>query len=267
MAAALTALNLDPLYAAGQLFLLASARPLGLTVTFTVFAWAHVNSGLLRIALAAALALPVMAPIAAAPVTVLDALPAPYVVLLGKELALGSAIGFLAALPFEAAVIAGGAVDAYRGGGPGQPGPAGELTPFGQLFVVIALFLFAVTGGFWWIADALYASYGLFPLTALGPGLPPDGVARLVSALGGMLSLAVVLAGPLILLMFLSDLGFLVAAKLARQVNTSLVAFSAKNLLALVVLPLYAMVVIRVLGDEMARFATFDRLIARLFGG
>jgi type III secretion protein T len=258
----LTPDRIAELYASGELVILAAARPLGFAILFTAFAWGHLNSGLLRIAFALVLALPVMAPLWVVSRSTLEGLPAPFVLLLIKEIFIGLIIGFLASLPFEALAMGGAIVDHVRGTGTPLPNPAGDATPFGQVFVVVALWLFGSLGGFWIVTDVIYASYQPWPMLQPLPVLSIDGISALLHFLNRLGRLALVVAGPLVILMLAVDLIFGVAGKLGKQLDVLHLAVSVKSLVALVCLPVTAMVLVRVITGEIKGLGALDTLIA-----
>lgn len=252
--------NLDALYALVEYAGLASARTLGATLIFTVFVWGRINSGIIRSVLALAMALPVLAPVWNDPVAALDAVGSGYLLLLVKEVALGLLMGFAASLPLEALAVAGAAIDATRGGG-SVPGPDGDSTACGQLFMVIALWLFASLGGFFRFADMIYASYAIWPLTAPFPAFDAKGVAGLTLLLERLVTIVVTIGGPLILLFLLTDLVLLVANRLGKQMNVFDLSMSLRNVLLVVVLPVYSLVVVRVTTGQFP--ALFDLSLLR----
>ena len=256
----LTADRIAELYAAGQLIILAAARPLGFSLMFTAFAWGRLNSGILRIAFALVLALPVMAPLWLISTTTLADLPAPFLVMLLKELLLGLIFGFLLSLPFEAMVTAGSIVDSYRGSGVPLATPSGEATPFGQVFLVVALWIFASLDGFFIISDVIYASYGIWPLTNTVPPLTSDGLAAFFQFLTRLLKLAAIVAGPMLVLLAAVDLVFAVSARIGKQINVTFLSMGVKALVAALALPAFAMVLVRIVQGEMKGIAAFEPL-------
>ena len=257
----LTLDRIQDLYSVGQLLMLSAARPLGFALVFTAFSWGHLNAGLLRIGFAIVLALPVMSPFWLNARDVVLTLPVPFLVLLVKELFLGILIGFLASVPFEALSAAGGIVDNYRGTGTPIPGGAGEITPFAQVFVVTCLWLFAALGGFWLVTDLLYASLGPWPLLDPIPPLTTEGAGAFITFLTRLLRFALVIAGPLVVLMLAVDIIFGVAGKIGKQLNVTFLAMSVKGLIALLALPFSAMVIVRVVSGEVQALTLIDKML------
>lgn len=257
----LTPDRIAELYAAGQVIILAAGRPLGLTLLFTAFAWGRLNSGILRIAFALAIALPVMAPLWLTSRGVMENLPQPFVLLLLKELFIGLVIGFLISLPFEAMGTAGGIVDNYRGSGVPLQTPSGEATPFGQVFLVVSLWVFASLDGFFLIVDLLYSTYGIWPMLDPMPRLTTDGLTAFFQFLTRLLKLAVIIAGPMLILLAAVDLVFAVSAKIGKQINVTFLAMGVKALVAALALPPFALVLLRIAQGEMKALSAFEPMI------
>jgi type III secretion protein T len=257
----LTPDRIAELYAAGQMLMLAAARPLGFTLIFTAFAWGRLNSGILRIAFSLAIALPVMAPLWVASRSTMDVLAQPFIILLLKEMLLGLIIGFLLSLPFEAMGAAGSIVDSYRQGSTPLSTPGGEVTPFGQVFVVVALWMFAALDGFFIVVDVIYATYGIWPLTEPIPRLTSDGLAAFFHFLTRLLKLAAIVAGPMLVLLAVIDLVFAVSAKIGKQINVTFLAMEVKAVVAALALPPFALVLVRILQGEVKALAAFEPLL------
>lgn len=257
----LTVDRIAELYAAAQLLMLAAARPLGFSLIFSAFVFAHMSSGLLRIGFGLVLALPVMAPLWVVARPTLEALPHPFMVLLVKDLFIGFLIGFLASLPFEALGMGGAIVDNVRGSGSPLSLPSGEQTPFGQVFFVVGLWMFAALGGFWIVTDLIYASYAAWPMLQTLPMLTTDGLPAYFAFLSRLFHFALLVAAPLVVLMLAVDLIFAIASKLGKQIDTTFLTVSVKNLVAVLALPLLAMVLVRVVSGEVQSIALLQTML------
>ena len=241
----------DYLAEVGALASVVVARPFGISIVFFPFAWAHLNSGVLRMAFAIAVAMPVFGPAASDPSALMASLELGFFGTLIKELLFGIIIGFLASLPFAIFLGGGAIVDFYRGGAQGGPDPnGGDLPVYARLFTITGLWMFAALGGFWLTADLLYASYAAYPIESGFPGFATNSGAY-IGLLGRIVLGAFVLGGPLILVMFLSDMTFLMSSKFGKSINVTHLAFPMKNLVALVALPFYSFVLIRLIKGEL----------------
>jgi len=227
---------------------LAVARPFGFTLLFAAFAWTQLGAGMLRMVFALAITAPLLSN--GVPSAELQ-LEMGFVALLLKELIIGAMLGFASSIPLAIAVAGGGIIDLYRGAGQGVPDPSGgQVSPYGNLFAVISLWLFASIGGFQIITSTIYTSYDIWAVNARFPDFNP-GADVILQILEKILLGAVVLAGPLLVIMFISDIIHLIGAKFGKNIDVGHLAFSTKNLIALIVLPLFLVVSIRLFKDEL----------------
>lgn len=232
---------------------LAVARPFGFTLLFAAFAWAHLSSGILRMAFALGITLPLLAN--GIPSSEIQ-LEMSYFAILGKELLIGALLGFVSSIPLAIAIAGGGIIDIYRGAMLGGNDPAGgEVTTFGSLFAVLSLWLFASIGGFQIITGSIYASYEIWAVNAVFPTFSP-GADVLLEVLEKILLSALVLAGPLLVIMFLSDIIHLIGAKFGKNIDVGHLTFSTKNLIIIMVLPLFLLISIRVFKENLEFLAT-----------
>ena len=242
---------------------LAVARPFGLTIIFYAFAWGHLNSGMIRMAFALAIAAPSIG--SGLPIGSVEALPTAFPVLLVKEVFLGGLIGLIASAPLAIALGAGGIIDIYRGSSSGTPDPAGgDATPVATLLTVISLWIFASVGGFWIVARMIYQSYTLWPAPDPLPAFSPD-LTALWAFAGGIALSALVLAGPVLALLFFSDVVHLVSVKFGKQINVSQMAFTSKNLLMAAVLPVFLLYAFRTLKGHEATLGNSLVIVRSLF--
>ncbi|MEL7428640.1 MAG: flagellar biosynthetic protein FliR [Pseudomonadota bacterium] len=228
---------------------LAVARPFGFTLLFAVFAWAKLDSAILRMAFAVGIALPMLAN--GVPTYGVEDLQLPFLIVLIKEIMIGAILGLIASIPLAIAMAGGGIIDIYRGAldaGGDPSGGAGSV--YGMLFSVVTLWLFANIGGFQIITAAIYSSYDVWQVNAPLPEFRP-GADALLNILEKILLGAIVLAGPLLIIMFFSDIVHLISAKFGKQINITHLAFSSKNLIAAMVLPLFLLVAVRFFKNEL----------------
>jgi type III secretion protein T len=243
---------------------LAVARPFGFTILFSAFQWGHAGTGMIHMAFAVVLALPAIGLAGGPPST--EALEMPYLLALGKEVAIGALLGFLASVPLSIAIGAGGIIDIYRGANQGEPDPSGgQSTVFASLFAVTSLWIFANIGGFWTCAAIIYSSYTVWPVNAALPPFDPGADAALM-ALEHILTGALMLAAPILLIMFISDVAHLVSSKFGKNINVTYMSFSSKTLLAALALPLFMLVATRALRDDYNWLNDVVPLAQKVFG-
>ncbi len=218
--------------------------------------------GMLRLVVAGALALPAIlglpdALLAAKP----DALTLLSLVL--KEAVVGVGLGLLMGLPFWAAEMAGGAIDQQRFAVSAQttaPDQRTENSVIGLFFGLLYLaFLFSVDGHLL-LLEIIYDSYNIWPALSLMPGdLPPTELA--LGFLQQLMSLALLLAGPIIFLLLLSDLGVAAMARFAPQMNAMMLAMQVKSLLIAFAILIYLGLMFRAFGGQIAYFVDLKDLM------
>lgn len=228
--------------------ILAVARPFGFTLLFAVFAWAKLSTGLMRMVFALGITLPLLA--GGVPSAEIQ-LEMGFFALLIKEMLIGSILGFASSVPLAIALAGGGIIDIYRGAFLGAGDPAGgETTPYGNLFAVITLWLFASIGGFQIITSTIYTSYSIWPVNATFPTFDP-GADALLLILEKILLGSIVLAGPILVIMFLSDMIHLIGAKFGKNIDVGHLTFSTKNMVSVMVLPLFLVISIRLFKSNL----------------
>lgn len=220
----------------------------------------------MRLGLAAvvtAILVPSMAP--AGNVNGIDAL-----ALLAKEILLGSIIGFLAQVVFYGIEMAGALMDTQRGMNqitlytPQLPGPASVL---GLLQVQAAIALFVTFDGHLYFLRALADSFTAVP-AAKFPTLAAGGLAlaELVMRVSAQLFVvAIRLAAPVLLALFLLDVCFGLFNRVAAQIPIHSENQTVKGFISLLILVLvmpilagqlrdYPMVLFRQIADLVAGF-------------
>lgn len=208
--------------------------------------------GLLRLGVAAGLgalaAPPLMAPLAQGPAG-LD-----LVTLAAKEALLGFALGYLLALPFWAVEAVGFLIDNQRGASIGStlnPLTGNDSSELGLLFSQgFMAFVFA-SGAFTLMLGLLYRSFVLWPVLQWQPVLPAAGVAGWLGQLDGLERAALLMAAPVVIAMFLSELGLALASRFAPQLQVFFLAMPIKSGLALLVLVLYTGTLFSDAGDAV----------------
>ncbi len=187
-------------------------------------------------ALVAALVGPHVAPVAA-----VDPLTA--VLLLVKEVLLGAVIGFLAQLVFFGIEMAGALLDTQRGMNqinlytPQLEGPASVL---GLLQLQAAIALFFTFDGHLLFLRAITDSFRIVPPSHL-PELRAGGLVlaeQVIRASGGLFIVALQLSAPVLVALFLVDVGFGLLNRITAQIPIHSENQTVKAMLSLVLLAL-----------------------------
>lgn len=159
-----------------------------------------------------------------------------------KEALLGFLIGFFAAIPFWIAENIGNFIDNQRGATMGEvysPLSGAQVSTIGIFFTQLVSTIFFVGGIIFIFLAALYKSYRLWPV--FGPGLEfvSDASVLMLQSLDGMMQTAVVIAAPVIIMMFLVTLGLGLINRTAPQLNVFFLSMPVKSALGIAMLVIY----------------------------
>ena len=237
------------------LVLLAVGARVGVTIWLTPFLGGRLTPATVRLGVAAALVIvlfPQLAPVALA----LSSMGTVGVVaVLVKEALVGLALGFVVSLVFWAAQTAGWLADTARGASMAEvmvPQSSGRTTPLGSLLLQLSVVLFLALGGHRLFIAALARSYEVLPITSF----PAAGGIRQVALLSvdltaELISLAVVLAAPVIATLVVADLTLGWINRFTPQLNVFFVSMPLKALLGIAALAASAALVIGALPEAL----------------
>mgnify|MGYP002392548575 CR=1 FL=1 len=163
-----------------------------------------------------------------------------------QEFALGLLMGYILYLTFAGLQLAGRLVELPVGFSMVNvldPQTGGQMPIIGQLYFIVALWLFILVKGDHTLLTALAQSFRLLPVgeeIIFAKGLP-----YLLRAFGNLFWLAIQVALPIFGVLFLTDIGLGVLAKLVPQINVFFLGFPLKVFLGLFLLILSLPVLLR----------------------
>ncbi len=160
----------------------------------------------------------------------------------GREALIGFLIGFFAAIPFWIAENVGNFIDNQRGATMGEvysPLSGAQVSSTGIFFTQIVSTLFFVGGAVLLFLGALYKSYAVWPVFAEGVSFAPDSPVQILGALDGMLRSTVIIAAPVIIVMFLATIGLGLVNRTAPQLNVFFLSMPVKSALGIAMLIVY----------------------------
>lgn len=194
---------------------------------FSTRAFPAVVKAMLSIGLAIALS-PLLAP----SFTVLDT--GPFVVEAAAQLGIGFALGLLVFIIFSAIPSAGDLVDVFGGFQLAQgfdPMMNINGAMFARLFQMTALALLFASGGYQIVILGIARSFTAVPLGSFLNWNTT--IEAMIAAVGQMFAASVQIAGPLLIVLFLADLGLGLMTKVAPALNAYSLSFPIKILLTL----------------------------------
>ncbi len=166
-----------------------------------------------------------------------------FMLLIAKEVALGMVIGFFAGMIFWVAEAVGFFIDNQRGSSMAQsvdPLSGASSSPLGSFFFQTLTVLFYTTGGFLAFLLVLFQSYAAWPITSFMPNFANHAFALFVLQQADLfMRYTVILAAPVIVLCFLTDLGMGLINRFTPQLNVFFLAMPIKSGLAVFVIIVY----------------------------
>jgi type III secretion protein SpaR/YscT/HrcT len=174
-----------------------------------------------------------------------------------KELLIGFILGFLSAVPFFIAQMAGSLIDHQRGSSALQvtdPTTQSQTGPIGILYnyVLIAVF-FSLNGPFIFL-DGVATSYQLIPVDGfISPTLftmQTPFWKEMFALLSTIMNLAIQLSAPALIGILLTDMFLGIANRLAPQVQIVFLGMSLKSWVGIALLTAAWALIIKVMGKE-----------------
>jgi flagellar biosynthetic protein FliR len=247
-------------------FGLAFAR-IALALSLSPFLGAQAVSGTAKAGLSVILTL-VLLPALAGGAPLGPISPLLFLALLLKETAVGATIGVLSQFVFHAVQMAGALVDTARGmDQPGlfTPQLQSNASVLAQLKFQMALVLFLTLNGHLIYIRTLALSFEQIPLRTFARFENVSAAEALTALSARIFLVALQLAAPVLLALFLVDLSFAALAKLAPQMNIHSESQPAKSLIGLAV---FFLVIGLIAGRLESAFSSFlwdaYRLLATL---
>jgi type III secretion protein T len=142
--------------------------------------------------------------------------------LIVKELFIGALFGFLFSSVFWAVSAAGNLIDTKVGSNFAatvDPLQGHETSLTGQLLTQLASWLFMSTGAFTLFLGLLMKSYALWPISEMLPRAVPLGESVVIDDFASLLTLALLLSAPALVVLSLLDLSLGLVNRYAQQLN------------------------------------------------
>ncbi|MEM7042322.1 MAG: type III secretion system export apparatus subunit SctT [Pseudomonadota bacterium] len=247
---------LGEIAATGYGFLIAMAlgmaRVGGMLVIMPIFVRTGIT-GILRAGVAVAIALPLV-PYAVDQMNAAGEIGRLTLIgVLMKEGFIGVLLGFAFGIPFWGIESAGDVIDFQRGlmgASIADPSQTGEASVTGTFLVLTMITLFFMVDGMMIIIETLYQTYQIWPLFDFTPELSLDSAAALFTLIDNVMKLAFVIAGPIMIAMFLGDAVLAAITRFAPQLNVFVLSMGVKSAIFVAMMPLYAVFIFDYMGDS-----------------
>ena len=188
-------------------------------------------------------------------------------VILIKETVIGFLIGYVAAAMFWAIESSGFFIDNQRGATMASsvdPLTGSQTSPMGIFLVQALAVVFFISGGFLLFMGALYNSYQLWPVFSFYPQLEWDAMPYFLAMFDRIMALAVLLAAPMIITMFMAEFSLGLISRFAPQLNVFFLAMPVKSAVGVFMLILAIGLILSHFSDELRqlplRFNELDQL-------
>ena len=183
-----------------------------------------------------------------------------------KEVMLGFIVGYAVNIPFWAMSGVGHLIDNQRGATimeninamTSSPG-----SPLADFFTQTAATLFIITGGFLVFFKGILISYTAWPITSFWPKMNPALADYVISQFQWLMVIVIILGGPVIIALFLSELGLALISRFAPQLNVFILSMSVKSGVAIAFLCVYFAVAVDYFDNLILKL---DEKIAYVFG-
>ncbi|MDN5781210.1 MAG: type III secretion system export apparatus subunit SctT [Luteimonas sp.] len=186
-----------------------------------------------------------------------------------KELFIGIAIGFCFGIVFWAIGAAGNILDTQIGMSMASifdPIQGHQTSLHGQFLSQLAAWLFMASGAFLVFLDLLLTSYSVWPVMSFFPQIQVAGVHLFVGQFSYLMTAALLLAAPAIVIMLIIDLSFGLVNRYAPSLNVFALTLPIKAWLAtaVILLMLGSLMefIIQRLGDSRGFLDVLQRVFA-----
>lgn len=215
-------------------------RILAMFIVIPIFT-AQLLPGMLRLGVAAGIG-GLVAPMLMPAVMAVDLNAAQILLLIVKEAFIGFCMGYLIAVLFWTFEAVGFFIDNQRGASIAatlNPLTGNDTSPMGVLFNQAFIVFFMVAGGFGLMLGMLFDSFKLWSVFDWTPVLRPESAAFFLDQFARIVKLAVLLAAPAIVAMFLAEVGLALVSRFVPQLQVFFLAMPIKCGIALLVLLVY----------------------------
>ncbi|MBF0441503.1 MAG: type III secretion system export apparatus subunit SctT [Oligoflexales bacterium] len=186
---------------------------------------------------------------------------------LGKEVMIGIFIGYVLNVPFWIVEAAGELIDNQRGAtiANSMNFLTDNITsPLGSLFSQAFITIFFSTGVFLVFLKGLYLSYGAWPVTEFMPNLNMAMADFFIKEFSLVSYLTVMIAGPVVIILFLSEFGLGLVGRFAPQLNVFFLALPVKSAVAIGITILYFTFMMRYFSESFSDMGDIPQKIFRL---
>lgn len=180
-----------------------------------------------------------------------------YLLIMLKEVFIGVLIGFLCATLFWILSAVGYFIDTQRGSMNTDlfnPAAGGAATPLGAFLTQLGVTVFFSTGGILLLLEGLYQSYHAWPIVSYMPLFDWASLDYFLLQIDFLIYMMLLFSAPVVLIMFLSELGMALIGRFVPQINIFILAMPVKSAIGFLLLALYIGFMIDYMQHDLFRF-------------
>ena len=245
---------------------LAMPRMVGMMTALSFLGPNMLGGALVRNGVAAALSLLVY-PIVSAQIAEAQLSALQFAGAAAKEFLIGMLVGSVVMVIFWAVQAVGNFIDNQRGATMASsmdPLVGEQSSPLGLFMTQSMVAVFFATGLFNGFLDGVYLSYELWPATSFWPYMDTNVLTFFVAQFALISQIALVVGGPVVIAMFLSELGLGFVSRFAPQLNVFFLSMPVKSAVASLMLILFWGILIVFFSDKLRALDVRD-VLERLF--
>lgn len=180
-------------------------------------------------------------------------------VLLLKEICIGTLLGYLVSVPFWIFESVGFYIDNQRGASIGStldPLTGNETAPLGQLTQQVYSVVFFISNGLILIVKLLYDSYSCWDILTWMPHLEGHSLDIMVHSFAHLMNEMALYSAPVIVAMFMVEIGLALASRSAPQLQVFILSMPLKSGVAFFVLVPYIVELVHFMHRHLGEFNT-----------
>ena len=161
------------------------------------------------------------------------------VIILFKEVVIGLFLGFIVSIAFWAIEAVGSFIDNQRGANIASsfdPMVGDQASPLSMLLSKILILIFFVSGILLAFMKGLYSSYQTWPVASFVPHFDWQYTEFFLAQFDLLLKIAIFIGAPVIIAMFMAELGLGLVGRFAPQLNVFFLAMPVKSAIAVFML-------------------------------
>ncbi len=174
-----------------------------------------------------------------------------------KEVALGFMMGFMFSIPFWAVSAAGYFIDMQRGTMSAEQFAAviaDQTSPLGNIMTLLSVTLLFASGGFLLLYEVLLLSYQSWPIDSFFPTFHMDSAVIFLRQFDIIMYTAALLAGPIVAVMYLVEIGAAFIGRQVPQLNVFLLTMPIKSGVSMFMLIYYVIFVADYMQEKFLHF-------------